>query len=110
MSYTALLEDYSSTNEQDQYPVFARKEGFSSRSEGWDWVIDKASQIWPGSRVLDDLKNFREIAITIDGPMCARDFAVQEPGDPAVGLRLAVTVADGPHYADASNFPDPQYP
>ena len=110
MSYTALLQDYSSENEKNQHPVYARKEGFSSRAEAWDWVMKKASQIWPGSRVLEDLKNYRETAIARDGAIRAIDFAVQEPGDPAKGLRLAVTINDEPLYADASNFPEPQYP
>lgn len=106
-TYTALLEDYVKTGDNGKSLVYARKTGFDSREAAWEWVIQAVANLWDGSRVAGSVNSYSKKDLKESDPAIrAMDFAVQEKGDPARGLCLAVTINEEASYANDANFPN----
>lgn len=86
MTYSATIEHYGHD------AVIAGKGDLPDRASAWKWVIEEAGRRWAGSDLIDKLQRWskRDPAEPYESAVV---FDVREPGDPAHGLQVAVTVS-----------------
>lgn len=86
MTYSATIEDYGSS------ALIARQDEFEDRASAWRWVIEEAERRWLGSTLIGKIRRWTE-RDPEEPYESAVVFDVREPGDPARGLQVAVTVS-----------------
>lgn len=110
-TFTAILEDryIEQTAHPDREHTIAWKAGFPTRGAAWRWVIDQTAQRWPGSAVVAEMEEWSRRDLASATPAStAIDFTAIQPGDPAHGAGLAVTISDAEELSDASYYDVPE--